>query len=302
MVDTYIKERHPEFQYLDLLRDIVESGTDKGDRTGTGNRYLFSRHMRFSLRDQFPILTTKRVYWRGVVEELLFFLRGDTDSTHLEEKRVKIWEGNTRREFLDKKGLTTLPEGDIGCAYSHQWRNFGGEHPHLPETKGQKGVDQVKAVLDTLKTNPLDRRMIISGWCPTQTHMMALPSCHVLYVFNVNPKTNELNCHMTQRSCDTFLGVPFNISSMALMTCLFAKAAGFKPGEISWLGVDVHLYRDHLESGAVTEQLMRDPRPFPTLNIKKELNSLEDIEALTYEDLELVGYKPHKTIKAKMAV
>jgi len=210
--------------------------------------------------------------------------------------------GNTSREFLDKKGLTMLPEGDIGTSYSHQWRNFGGEHPLIPETKGMKGFDQVQYIIDMLKTNPLDRRMIISGWAPNQMHHMALPPCHVAYFFNVNPKTNELNCHMTQRSCDTFLGVPFNISSMALMTCLFARVAGMNAGEISWLGVDVHLYRDHIESGAVEEQLSREPRPFPTLDIKKELNSLEDIEALTYEDLKLVGYKPHKSIKAKMAV
>jgi len=295
-------QKHEEQQYLDLLRDILDNGVDKGDRTGTGNRYVFARHMRFSLRDQFPILTTKRVYWRGVVEELLFFLRGDTNSIHLENKKVNIWKGNTRREYLDKKGLDYLPEGEIGTSYSHQWRNFSGEHPLVPETKGMKGFDQVKYVLDMLKTNPLDRRMIISGWAPNQLQTMSLPPCHLVYLFNVNPKTNELNCHMTQRSVDTFLGLPFNLSSMALMTYLFAEVAGLNPGEISWLGVDVHLYRDHIESGVVTEQLSRDPRPFPTLNIKKNLNSLEDIESLSYEDLELVGYKPHKSIKARMAV
>lgn len=160
--------QHEEQQYLDLLRDILDNGVDKGDRTGTGNRYVFAKHMRFSLRDQFPILTTKRVYWRGVVEELLFFLRGDTNSIHLEEKKVNIWKGNTRREYLDKKGLDYLPEGEIGTSYSHQWRNFSGEHPLVPETKGMKGFDQVKYVLDMLKTNPLDRRMIISGWAPSK--------------------------------------------------------------------------------------------------------------------------------------
>jgi thymidylate synthase len=297
-----MSDRHPEYQYLDLLQEIVEYGTDKGDRTGTGNRYLFAKHMRFSLRDQFPILTTKRVYWRGVVEELLFFLRGDTNSIHLEENKVNIWKGNTRREFLDKKGLTCLPEGEIGTSYSHQWRNFSGEHPLIPATKGMKGFDQVKYVLDMLKTNPLDRRMIISGWAPNQLSTMSLPPCHLIYIFNYNPETNELNCHMTQRSCDTFLGVPFNLSSMALMTYLFAEVSGMKPGEISWLGVDVHLYKDHIEGGMVAEQLTREPRSFPTLNIKKDLTSLEDIENLSFEDLELVGYKPHKTIKAKMAV
>lgn len=292
--------KHPEFQYLNIMRDIINDGIDKGDRTGTGNKYLFARQMRFSLQDQFPILTTKRVYWRGVVEELLFFLRGDTNSKHLEEKKVNIWKGNTSREFLDKKGLDYLPEGEIGTSYSHQWRNFSGEHPLIPETKGMKGFDQVQHVLDTLKTNPLDRRMIISGWAPNQLATMALPPCHVIYFFNYNPESNQLNCHMTQRSCDFFLGVPFNLSSTALMTCLFAKASGMEPGEISWLGVDVHLYQNHIKPAI--QQMQRDPRPFPTLNIKKELNSLADIEALSFNDLELIGYKPHKTIKAKMAV
>lgn len=298
--------QHEEQQYLDLLRDILDKGVDKDDRTSVGNRYLFSRHMRFSLRDQFPILTTKRVYWRGVVEELLFFLRGDTNSKHLEEKNVNIWAGNTSREFLDNKGLHYLPEGEIGTSYSHQWRNFGGTHPLIPGTgesadySDVKGFDQVKNVLDTLKTNPLNRRMIISGWAPHQMEYMALPPCHLIYIFNYNPSTNELNCHMTQRSCDTFLGVPFNLSSMALMTCLFAEASDMKPGEISWLGVDVHLYKNHFEQARL--QMSREPRPFPKLNIKKKLSSLEDIENLSYEDLELVGYKPHKKIKAEMAV
>lgn len=294
--------QHPEQQYLDLLQDILDNGVDKEDRTGVGTRYVFSRTLRFPLRESFPILTTKRVYWRGVVEELLFFLRGDTNSKHLEEKRVNIWKGNTSREFLDNKGLTMLPEGEIGCSYSHQWRNFAGEHPLLPETKDLKGFDQVAYVIDKLKTNPYDRRMIISGWCPSQLHLQSLPPCHVAYFFNYNPATNELNCHMTQRSCDTFLGVPFNLSSTALLTCLFAKAAGMKPGEITWTGVDVHLYRNHIESGVVAEQISREPRPFPTLNIKKDIKTLDDIENLEYDDLELVGYKPHKKLKAKMAI
>lgn len=291
-----------EQQYLDIMREILESGTDKGDRTGTGTRYLFSRSMRFSLRDQFPILTTKRVFWKGVVEELLFFLRGDTNSKHLEEANVNIWKGNTSREFLDKLGLTSLPEGEIGCSYSHQWRNFSGEHPHIPATKGLAGFDQLKFVVDTLKTNPLDRRMIISGWAPNQMQYMALPPCHVGYFFNVNPKTNELNCHMTQRSCDFFLGIPFNISSLALLTCILAKTTGFNPGEIHWTGVDVHLYKNHIDSGVVQEQLTRSARDFPKLIIKKDLKSVEDIEALKFQDFELLGYNPHPKLKAEMAV
>lgn len=289
-----------EQQYLDILREIVDKGTVKDNRTGVGSKYIFGRNMRFSLRETIPVLTTKKIFWRGVVEELLFFLSGNTDTTLLEKKGVNIWKGNTRRDFLDKIGLKTLPEGDLGCSYSHQWRNFGGEHPNILETKGLKGFDQVKFVIDTLKSNPTDRRLVINGWAANQLSYMSLPPCHVMYIFSVDIEKQELNCQMTQRSCDFFLGVPFNIASLALMTNLFAKCCNLNPGEILWTGVDCHLYLDHLE--AAREQLLRNPKPFPALKITKNISSLEDILQLSFDDLNLGGYKCYPSIKAPIAI
>lgn len=289
-----------EYQYLDLLREIMENGVDKDDRTGIGSRYLFGRSMRFKLQNEFPLFTTRKAYFKGIVEELLMFLRGDTNTKNLEAKGVNIWRGNTSREFLDKMKLNNLEEGEMGCGYSHQWRNFGGEHPQVLETKGCKGFDQVKDVLDKLKNNPLDRRMIINAWCANQLQWAALPPCHVMYIFNVNPKTQELNCQMTQRSCDQVLGIFFNIPSLALLTNIMAKASGLKPGEIYWTGVDCHIYKNHFDG--VKEQLSRTPFDLPTLEIKKDLNSIEDIESLRFEDFQLNNYECHKPIKFEMAV
>lgn len=289
-----------EQQYLDILKDIRSNGVTKQDRTGVGNKYKFGCSMRFNLKNSFPLLTTKKMFLKGIVEELLFFLSGNTDTKILEKKGVNIWKGNTSREFLDKINLNYLPEGDLGCSYSHQWRNFGGEHPLVPETKGNKGFDQVKYVIDTLKKNPLDRRLIISGWAPNQMQFMALPPCHLIYIFSVNPETNRLNCHMTQRSCDFFLGVPFNIASTALMTILFAEITRLKPGEVFWTGTDCHIYLNHLS--AVEEQISRTPYEFPEISILKRIESLEDIIGLNTSDFKLENYKYHPSIFADMAI
>jgi len=294
--------KHEEYQYLDIMQEIIDKGIRKPNRTGVDTFYLFCRSMRFSLRDGiFPLLTTKKTFLRGIAEELFFFLRGDTNTKHLEEKGVNIWKGNTSRESLDKNNLTMLPDGDLGCGYSFQWRNFGGEHPCIPETKGLKGKDQIAEVLYKLQNTPLDRRIVIDAWCANQIKYMALPPCHVYYQFVPNIVDNELDCHMTQRSCDYFLGVAFNIASLALLTNIMAKFSGFKPGEIHWTGVDVHLYENHFE--AAKEQISREPYPFPKikLNIDGELN-LERLGNLTYDNIELIDYKSHAKIEAPMAV
>lgn len=290
-----------EIQYLNLLQEIKTNGVTKEDRTGIGTRYKFGCSMRFSLRENtLPLLTTKRVFWRGVVEELLFFLSGKTDTTILESRGVNIWKGNTTRDFLDKLGLTSLRAGDLGCSYPHQWRNFGGEHPQIPETEGLVGFDQIAYLVNTLKSNPLDRRLILNGWCANQLKYMALPPCHVMYIFNVNPLTKELNCHLTIRSNDFFLGAPFNIASASLLTYLLAKTANLSPGELFYTVTDCHIYLNHLE--AVDTQLAREPYPFPKLEIKKQLSSLEDLMAVTFDDLILKDYKCHPAIKAPMAI
>ena len=287
-------------QYLDLLKNIKENGVRKSNRTGIDTLAIFAPSLRHDLTQGFPLLTTKKMHIRGILEELLFFLRGDTDTSILEAKGVNIWKGNTTREFLDKQGLTYLPEKSIGCGYSHQWRNFGGEHPFVPETKGLRGFDQVRDVYDKLKNNPYDRRIIISAWNPSQNKYAALPACHLVYTFYTNPEKKELSCHLLIRSQDTLLGQPYNLASMSFLTHIFAKSIGYTAKEVCLTAVDCHLYVNHLD--AVEEQLKREPYPLPQLKINKELKTFDDIMDLKFDDFEILDYKYHPAIKAEMAV
>lgn len=312
-------QKHEEYQYLHLLEDILENGTDKDDRTGVGTRSIFGTQMKFDLQKGFPILTTKKVFWKGVVEELLWFIRGETDSNKLSEKGVRIWEGNTSREFLDNKGLK-YPEGYIGSGYGFQWRNWGGTykpydpelgyftepyHKHtLPIVKdgygiaiGSDGIDQLQNIIDTLKNNPNDRRMIVSAWNVSELDKMVLPPCHLVFQFYV--ENERLHCQFYMRSLDFFLGVPFNISSYALLTYLIAKVVNIQPGTLTLCGGDTHIYQNHIEQ--VKTQLQREPYPFPQLEIP-DVSSLKDIENLTLSDCNLINYNSHPTIKAEMAV
>ncbi len=317
-------KRHEEYQYLDLLKNILENGVEKGDRTGVGTKSIFGAQMRFDLRKQFPILTTKKVFWKGVVEELLWFMRGDTDSKLLEGKGVKIWQGNTSRDFLDKHNPPLrYPEGEIGPGYGFQWRNWGGTYESKTEStefvqknnkdggysfsptnekftvkKEYDGIDQLSNVIEMLRTNPNDRRMIVNAWNPEQINDMALPPCHMFFQFYC--ANNELSCHMYQRSCDIFLGVPFNISSYALLTYIISNIVGMLPGDFIWSGGDCHIYNNHVEQ--VKQQLTREPKTFPNLKILKTLYSLKDINNLEFADFFLDGYDPHAGIKAEMAI
>ena len=297
--DNLISE---EFQYLHLLEDIMEQGTDKGDRTGVGTRSIFGTQLKFDLEKSFPILTTKRVFWKGVVEELLWFIRGDTNSKHLEDKGVNIWKGNTSREFLDNMGLT-YPEGFIGPGYGFQWRQWNGEYTidglgHVVNNAfTDKGVDQLSDALDKIKNKPNDRRIIVSAWNPTQIDKMALPPCHMMFQFYV--ADGKLHCQWYQRSVDCFLGLPFNISSYALLTCLFAKAANLTPGTLTFCGGDTHVYQNHFDQCKL--QMSRKPFKFPTLSMP-DITSLEDIEQLSLSDFAFDSYDCHPPIKAPMAV
>lgn len=283
-----------EAQYLNLVRKILNKGVRKGDRTGVGTLSVFGEQMRFSLRESFPLLTTKRVFWRGVAEELFWFIKGSTDAKLLSEKGIKIWDGNGSRSFLDSRGFKEREEGDLGPVYGFQWRHFGAEYTDKNGDYRGKGKDQLMEVIETIKRNPNDRRMIISAWNPSATDQMALPPCHLLAQFYV--ANGELSCQMYQRSCDMGLGVPFNIASYALLTCLVAKVTGLRTGDFVHVLGDAHIYNNHLE--ALKEQIERKPRPFPRLNIRKR----EKIEDFTFEDLELIGYEPHKAISMQMAV
>lgn len=287
---------HEELQYLEIVRDIIENGVRRGDRTGTGTLSKFGVTMRFSLReDTLPLLTTKRVFWRGVAEELFWFIAGDTSAKTLQDKGIHIWDGNASREFLDSRGLHDREEGDLGPVYGFQWRHFGAEYTDMHADYAGKGVDQLATVIETIRTNPTDRRIVISAWNPAALPDMALPPCHMFAQFFV--ADGELSCQMYQRSADMGLGVPFNIASYALLTRLIAHVTGLRAAEFVHVIGDAHVYLNHVD--ALREQLERSPRPFPKLFIDKETT---DIEAISFEDLRVEGYTPHKSIKMKMAV
>ena len=287
---------HEEYQYLNLVRDILQNGINRSDRTGIGTRSVFGRQMRFSLRNNtIPLLTTKRTFWRGVAEELLWFIAGCTNAKVLQDKSIKIWNGHSSREFLDSVGLAQREEGDLGPIYGFQWRHFGAEYRTMHDTYTNKGVDQLSNIIDKLKTNPEDRRMIMTAWNPVALPEMALPPCHLLCQFYV--ANGELSCQMYQRSADIGLGVPFNIASYSLLTMLIAHVTGFKPGEFVHVLGDAHVYLNHIRE--LEMQLEREPRPFPTLKINPDKQS---IDGFVMDDLELVDYNPHKTIKMPMAL
>ncbi|QQP49057.1 Thymidylate synthase [Caligus rogercresseyi] len=260
---------HDEYQYLNLISNILKNGNEKGDRTGTGTKSLFGAQMRFSLRNNtFPLLTTKKVFIRGIAEELFWFIRGSTNANELKEKNVRIWDGNSSRAYLDSMGFKEREEGDLGPVYGFQWRHFGAEYDTMHADYAGKGVDQLGKVIETIKSNPDDRRMVMCAWNARDLHLMALPPCHCLVQFYV--ANGELSCQMYQRSADMGLGVPFNIASYALLTIMMAH-----------------------------EQLKREPRPFPTITLKRKVENIEDFK---FDDFEIHGYDPHPKISMPMAV
>jgi dihydrofolate reductase/thymidylate synthase len=267
----------------------------KGDRTGTGTISTFGNQMRFDLRRSFPLLTTKRVFWRGVAEELLWFVAGETNANKLAEKKINIWDGNGSREYLDSIGLTEREVGDLGPVYGFQWRHFGAEYTNMHADYTGKGVDQLAEVIHKIKNNPNDRRILLTAWNPAALKEMALPPCHMFCQFYV--ANGELSCQMYQRSCDMGLGVPFNIASYSLLTCMIAQVCGLKPGDFVHCCGDTHVYSNHVEP--LEKQLACEPRPFPILKINPEK---KDIDSFTFDDFEIVGYDPHPKIEMKMAV
>merc|ERR1712000_187085 len=298
VLHRYVPRNEEEYQYINLIKNILANGSIKEDRTGVGTIGLFGAQMRFSLRNgRWPLLTTKRVFWKGVCEELIWFLRGDTDSKLLESKNVNIWKGNGSREFLDSRGLKDNREGDLGPVYGFQWRHFGADYDKAETNYDGKGIDQVKRIVETLKTRPNDRRMLLSAWNPCAIDKMALPPCHVMAQFYADTTRNELSCQLYQRSCDMGLGVPFNIASYALLTLLICRATGFQPGDFIHTLGDAHVYKNHVDP--LQEQLKRVPRAFPYLRITKDRDFLEDYEL---SDFEICDYTPYPTIQMEMAV
>ena len=262
-------------QYLDLVQKILDRGVVKADRTGTGTLSLFGAQMRFDLGQGFPLVTTKKLHLKSIVHELLWFIRGDTNTAYLKEHGVNIWD-----EWADERG-------DLGPVYGHQWRSW--------TTPGGETVDQLADVIETIRTNPDSRRLIVSAWNVGDIPAMALPPCHLLFQFYV--AEGRLSCQLYQRSADVFLGVPFNIASYSLLTLMVAHVTGLVPGEFIHTLGDAHLYRNHLEQARL--QLSREPRTLPTMTLNPEIKA---IDAFGFEDFRLTSYEPHPHIKAPVAV
>ncbi len=277
--------------YLDLLQHILDNGGDKGDRTGTGTRSVFGHQMRFDLSKGFPLLTTKKVHFRSIVIELLWFLKGDTNVQYLKDNKVTIWDEWATAEQTARFGR---PEGELGPVYGHQWRNFGATQ-NDDGSYQQNGFDQIQWLINEIKTNPNSRRLIVSGWNPNEAGKVALPPCHTLFQFFV--QDNKLSCQLYQRSADVFLGVPFNIASYALLTHMIAQVCGLGVGDFVWTGGDTHLYANHFEQAKL--QLSRDPLPLCQLKLNPEITDIFDFK---FEDIEIVGYESHPAIKAPVAV
>ena len=261
--------------YLDLLRHVMENGTDKSDRTGTGTRSIFGHQLRFDLQKGFPLVTTKKVHLKSIIHELLWFLAGDSNIGYLKENKVRIWD-----EWADENG-------DLGPIYGVQWRSW-------PTANGQ-AVDQITNLVNTIRTRPDSRRMIVSAWNVGEIENMALPPCHTMFQFYV--ADGRLSCQLYQRSADLFLGVPFNIASYALLTMMLAQVCDLEPGEFVHTFGDAHIYSNHFEQ--VKLQLSRDTRPLPEMRINPNVKSIFDFR---YEDFELLNYDPHPSIKAPVAV
>ncbi|MEC8874247.1 MAG: thymidylate synthase [Candidatus Thermoplasmatota archaeon] len=262
-------------QYLDFLRRILADGEEKGDRTGTGTISVFGHQMRFDLSDRLPVVTTKRVHWPSVIHELLWFLSGDTNVSYLQDNKVRIWN-----EWVDEKG-------ELGPVYDKQWRKW--------EADDGRVIDQIEVAINQIRGNPNSRRIIVSAWNVGELEEMALMPCHAFFQFYVND--GRLSCQLYQRSADAFLGVPFNISSYSLLTCMMAQVCDLEPGEFIWTGGDCHLYLNHLEQARL--QVSREPLELPTLNLDPSVKSIDDF---SFEHIEIGDYNHHPHISAPISI
>ena len=299
------QESHPEQQYLDLLRELIDQGDERIDRTGVGTRAKFGHQMRFDLTEGFPVFTTKQVYWKTAFKEMLWMLAGGDNIRELLQQGVKIWTDWPLKHYREQNN-SDISQSDFeqkilaDAAFSERWGQLGpvyGSQWRRWKTADGGEIDQVQQVIDTIKNNPTSRRIIWDGWNVAELDNMALPPCHKHYQFYVNQNTGQLNGAMVQRSADAFLGLTWNIANLALVTHLLARQTGYQAGEIVWFGMDVHLYLNHIEQAQ--EQLSRTPKPFPQLQIDPAVQSLFDYRI---EHLTLLNYQPHTAIAAPVAV
>jgi thymidylate synthase len=285
-----------EQQYLDLLKNILEKGEKRDDRTGVGTLSLFGCRMEFDLTKGFPLFTTRKMPWKIIIKELLWMLSGSTDVTKLQSQDVHIWDGNSTRDFLDKRGLSNLPEWDIGAGYGHQWRHFDAPYNTCKDDYTGKGVDQISKIIKLIKEEPTSRRIVLCAWNPAQEDQMALPPCHILAQFYVREGI-YLDCQLYQRSQDVALAANYNITAYSALTVMFAHVTGLQAGKFIHVIGDAHVYLNHVD--AVKELLTRQPYSFPQLKIT---NQTTDIFQIKLEDFQITGYKSHPTLKMPMAI
>jgi len=293
------KEKHPEYFYLKSLQQIIDEGETKIDRTNTGTLSCFGLKMEFDISNRIPILTTKKVNYDSIIKELLFFVSGKTDTKILEAQNVKIWEGNTSREFLDSQKLREYEVGDMGPMYGHQFRHWGAEYKGADQDYTNQGIDQLAKIIENIKTNPHSRRHILSAWNVSDLDKMCLNPCHCLVQFNVSGDRRFLDCQLYQRSGDMFLGIPFNITSYCLLTYMIAHVTGLKPRKFIHIIGDAHIYSNHLDQ--TRRQITRTPRPFPKLSFRGGAR-IHNIEDFTFSSFVIEGYNSCPAIIGKMAV
>ena len=290
---------HSEYSYLNLMEKVIKEGESRTNRTGVITQSLFGTKMEYDISDRLPVFTTKKLDYDSIIKELLFFISGQTDTKRLEEQGVKIWEGNTTREFLDKRNLSSYQEGDMGPMYGFQWRHWGASYNGCDEDYTGKGMDQLQTLIAGIREEPHSRRHVMSAWSADQIDDMVLAPCHVLCQFNVSADRKYLDCCLYQRSADMFLGIPFNVASYSILTYMIAHITNLKPRKFTHMMGDTHVYTTHLD--AISRQLKRIPRPFPRLSFRRA-TKINEIDDFSYTDFIIDGYTSWPRIRAQMAV
>ena len=297
-----LEKQHEEYQYLHLIEDVITNGYSQTDRTGVGTFTKIGSQMRFSLRNEtLPVYTTRRTFFRGAVEELLWILRGETNVKSLQEKNIHIWDGNTNSVFIKKRGLEgVVPENSVGTLYGFQFRNWNGNWEQWRDNNIRTGVDQLAKIVNLISNDPNSRRILSSNYNVSQTETGVLEPCHTLYSFNVDTVKKEIHSLLWMRSCDLLCGNPLNVLHISILTHILAKMFGYNAGDFVFQASNTHVYKNHIKDAM--EQIKRIPYKFPKIQIKKDIKTIRDIESLTYEDFELKDYMCHPPIKYEMAI